>query len=260
MAEYTVRGVYSGTGRRRTKKYFAASEAEAIDMAKADDIEVEQIEKTAIIPPEISLREAAGELGIEINSDTDAHELELKLRVAFAKKNPPSPGNLRTAEQLQISLPEHTSRPGFYGHVFQTLVDEGRDKDLAAWFAYRITKSIAKRGEDLPGAEGPNAPAIRSVAAELFTDPKAMKSIKNYDELRWFGIWVAPDGTEVQGGSENTIAYRKAIKLLRPALGLSEHKRSVKGGGSGATPSKGAGCVSALAVLTLGCIALYICC
>lgn len=63
----------------------------------------------------------------------------------------------------------------------------------------------------------PDAEVIREIARQLVQDEAVVKSIRRYQgrDLVWFGEWTSPDGTVHNGGSNKTIAYKRASSLLR---------------------------------------------
>ena len=65
--------------------------------------------------------------------------------------------------------------------------------------------------------DGPDHPVIQDVTAQLVQDDSVLKSIRRYrgSDLIWFGEWTAPNGGVHTGGSNKTIAYKRAAVLLR---------------------------------------------
>lgn len=55
-------------------------------------------------------------------------------------------------------------------------------------------------------------------------DDKAIASIRRYEgrSLIWFGEWTAPDESSISGGSNRTIGYKEASRLLQARLGMGE--------------------------------------
>lgn len=240
MAEYMVRGIGAKTGRSRNRTYLAASEQEARALAENDEMVVESVEFLRRIEPSESVAEWANNLGITVTSSSDYQDLmrqirekEEAIRRKRAIEDPPAEDNIKAASQLGIECRDIISRGEFFGLVFRRLTEDHRESDLVAWFVYRITRSIAGRGKGLPGAEGPNSQLVRDIATELASDPRIVKSIvNNYagGSLRWFGDWTAPDGTAIEGASKNTIAYKSAIAMIRPAFGLPTYEHRNTGG------------------------------
>ena len=66
-----------------------------------------------------------------------------------------------------------------------------------------------------------DAPVIHEIASELVQHETVVRSIRRYEgrDLVWFGEWTSPDGTVHKGGSNETIAYKRASALLREKLG-----------------------------------------
>jgi hypothetical protein len=87
------------------------------------------------------------------------------------------------------------------------------------------------KGADNTLVKAPSDSIIKEIAEQLATDEAVIRSIRRYDgrDLIWFGEWTAPDGVVHTGGSNKTIAYKKASAILRDRVilagGISNGKR-----------------------------------
>ena len=122
--------------------------------------------------------------------------------------------------------------------------------------------------EDRDGASvaGPDHPTIQQAAAELGKDESVLTSIRRYvgTDLIWFGEWTAPNGNVYSGGSNQTIAYKRAAALLRELL-PSELRQSAsrasvvvpeRDSDTQVRPQRRAGCASVVGAVALGALVL----
>jgi hypothetical protein len=114
-----------------------------------------------------------------------------------------------------------------FDQIAEHLQGPDRAEDLAAWFVYRLCRKMVQGGVDHPLATGPESPAVRELARVLTKDARVMKSIRRYGgrDLIWFGEYTAPDGSWHTGGSNQTIAYRRAMPLVRQRFGFDRSPR-----------------------------------
>ena len=105
------------------------------------------------------------------------------------------------------------------------LIASGREKELVAWFTYRIYRELVN-GDDSAPIEGPDDPIVQDVVSQIRSDEAIVKSIRRYRgrDLIWFGEWTAPDGFVHIGGSNRTAAYKTVSSLLREKTGISAHR------------------------------------
>ena len=97
-------------------------------------------------------------------------------------------------------------------------------------------------------------------------DESVLTSIRRYvgTDLIWFGEWTAPNGNVYSGGSNQTIAYKRAAALLRELL-PSELRQSAsrasvvvpeRDSDTQVRPQRRAGCASVVGAVALGALVL----
>jgi hypothetical protein len=214
---YEVVGKGRDTGRRRRRHYLVNTEVEARALAEADGTIVESISELAADPPTERQLEFANKLGIVVPHNASKEELSDLIDVKLQRDKPPSPVYRAFAERHGVRLTQYTGKKALFDRLFGRLVMPGREEDLLAWFVFRVYRTLAEGRPDA-AITSPDDPAIRAIATDLATDPQVVGSVRRYEEgqrLIWFGTFTAPDGVVHQGGSTQTVAYKRAAELLR---------------------------------------------
>lgn len=151
------------------------------------------------VPPDASKEEVSDLIDATLNKDKPA-ELHL---LAFAKRN-------------GVQFTQYTGKKSIFDRLFARLCRPGREEDMTAWFVFRVYRELVG-GKPNVSIRDPDAQVIRDIARQLVQDEAVVKSIQRYQgrDLVWFGQWTAPDGIVYNGGSNKTIAYKRASSILR---------------------------------------------
>ena len=216
---YTVSGQHATTRRRRTRTYQARSEHEARELGTADGLIVEAVELLPPEPPTADQLALAKLLGQPIPDNLDREALSDWIARIQHKDKLATPSLRTIAEAYGLDLSEHVGKRRLFGRLFVHLNEPGRERDLAAWFSFRVYRELVK-GRDDVAITTPAAPAIQAIAAQLVEVPGVMESIRRYsgEDLIWFGQWTGSSGMVNTGGSNRTKAYKEAADRLRPLV------------------------------------------
>jgi hypothetical protein len=223
MRNYEVIGYGRDTGRKRRKVYLARDEEHAINKA-ADDGTI--VEKVTLIPPEGATERQiayAKNLGLDFPDDITKVEMSDLLDRHLSSDKPVTARHIGFAEHFLVEASPYVGKRKLFDRIKIELDRNGREHELARWFAYRVCRELCD-GKDHPLVAGPVSEIIAKVANELIKDESVMKSIRRYEgrELIWFGEWTAPDGTLHHGGSNRTMGYKRASALLKDHLQLAQ--------------------------------------
>jgi len=221
MPSYEVKGKGKESNRSRKRVYSAYDESEAITMAKADGTIVESINVLPDDPPTEAQLSFAKDLGIVIPENATKKDV---CDIISCRVDHDKPVTDRHKSFARMYLVEHTEFVGkrmLFNMIFASLKHPSRSFDMVAWFTYRVYRQLVKGALDVP-IKGPDDPIIIDIARELESDTSVVKSIGKYEgsDLIWFGEWTAPDGSVHIGGSNRTLAYKRASSLLREKLNL----------------------------------------
>ena len=248
MPTFEITGKGEDTGRRRRRLYSAPNEAEARRLAKDDGTLIETVAKIPSEPPTERQLDFAKDLGISIPADATKEDLSNLIsrkldesRLDYARNRGVSIPSNATKEELSdiLSLKgdrdkpateRHKSFGGMYGVQFTDYIGKkalfnriqsalsapGREKELLAWFAFRVYRHLASGSDNAPISQ-PDDPLLQEIAERLIADEKIVQSVRRYEgsELIWFGEWTSPDGSYYQGGSNRTAAYKQVSALLK---------------------------------------------
>jgi len=219
MPRFQVTGTARDTGRKRKRTYAAANEAAARSKAHADGIDVAEVSELFDPPTENQLSYAQS-LGIAIPAGVTREELSDLISQRTDDDKPASADLLALATSYGAKVTNYTGKKLAFHRIFDHLTTTpDRQQDLAAWFAYRVYRELV-HGAAGTAITSPNDPSIQAVAQQLAAQPDVMQSIRRYEghRLIWFGQWTSPSGSVHEGGSNRTIAYRRAAELLRPTV------------------------------------------
>lgn len=228
MQRYEVKGKSKQGGRRRTRVFSADSEDVARLFADADGMTVEQIEELPPeppVPPTERQLAYAKDLGIQIPENATLEEVSALLTLRLDHDKPATERHKAFAARYGIPDQKLIGKKALFDQIYAAVMQPGREKDLLAWFAFRVYRSLVKGVMNVP-IGGPEHSTIQEVAAACVGDQTVLKSIRRYAgrELIWFGEFVSPDGISHQGASTKTIAYEKVARLLRNKAGLPGHR------------------------------------
>ena len=221
MPSFEVTGRGRETSRKRKRIYAAYDEAEARQIAEADGTIVEGIQILPDEPATEAQLSYARDLGISIPENPTKDELRDLLSCHLDHDKPATQRHKSFARAYRVYHTRFVGKRVLFNLIFAALQTPGRERELVAWFTYRVYRELMHGAEDAP-ITGPDDPAIRAVADELWTESSIIDSIRRYrgSDLIWFGQWTAPDSSLHNGGSNRTIAYKRASRLLSDSLNL----------------------------------------
>ena len=263
MPTFLVTGLGRDTGRKRQRTFGAKDEVHARSLAEADGTTVQSIERLPDEPATEKQLAYAKDLGISVPAGATKEDVSDLLDARLEHDKPADARHLGFADRYGVRYTQYSGKKALYNRIHAALSQPGREEELTAWFVYRVYRELVE-GKDNASIEGPDHSAIQDIAAGLVQDESILKSIRRYrgSELIWFGEWTAPDGTVHTGGSNKTIAYRRAAILLRERVGSelrSASSRAARVGSDhsnegGMQQKKRVGCFSVIALLACGLI------
>ncbi len=222
MPTYEIRGVGKDTGRKRKRIFHASSAQKAREMAAADGTFVEELVELPPEPPTQKQIDFAIDLGIKIPPGATKQDLSDLISLKVDKDKPSTERHRLFAKQFGVQTTEYIGKRALFNVIKYALSEPGRENELAAWFTYRVYRELVHGAENAK-IKGPDNAIIKGIASQLANDPSVVKSIKRYEgrDLIWFGEWTAPNGRVYTGGSNRTIAYKKAAGLLKEKITFS---------------------------------------
>lgn len=167
----------------------------------------------------------AAKLNISIPENVTKEQIGDLISMAVDNDKPSSERHRAFADYFGINASEHIGKKSLFELIQFTLANSGRDKDLMAWFTYRVYRNLTNAADNTP-ISGPGDPQIQAIATTLASNAKIVKSARRYEgkELIYFGEWTAPDGNIYLGGSKNTAAYKAAESSLKQSLRLPKNQ------------------------------------
>ncbi|RRS32631.1 MAG: hypothetical protein P794_00805 [Epsilonproteobacteria bacterium (ex Lamellibrachia satsuma)] len=216
MPRYQVIGTGIHTGRQRKRIFEAKNEEELHALLKKDQTTAETVEELPPLPPSENQLQYANSLGINIPEGVSFDELSDLISFKQMHDKKASERHRGFAEYFGIETTKYTGKKLIYERIFNTLLSEGRDQELAAWFVFRVYRNLVKGADDAM-IEGPQSSKIQHIADLLKDDIRVMNSIRRYDSRysHWFGTWTDPDGFSHEGGSKGTVAFKAAREQLQ---------------------------------------------
>lgn len=158
----------------------------------------------------------ARDLGISVSAGATKEEVSDLIDARFQKDKPAALHFQAFAKRHGVLFTQYTGKKSLFDRLFARLCRLGREEDMTAWFVFRVYRELVGGKSDVT-IKDPDAEVIREIARQLVQDEAVVKSIRRYQgrDLVWFGEWTSPDGTVHNGGSNKTIAYKRASSLLR---------------------------------------------
>jgi hypothetical protein len=220
MLTFRVTGRGRDTGRKRQQQYVAADEAHAKELAEAEGTSVESIEHLPDAPPTERQLAYAKDLGISVPVDASIEDVSDLIDARLHWDKPAEAHHQAIAQRYRVIFTQYTGKKALFDRLMAKLIEPGREQDLAAWFVYRVYRELVGGKADAR-IQSPDEPIIQEIARQLARDDVVLKSIRRYQgrDLIWFGQWTAPDGVVHEGGSNQTIAYKRASSMFRDKLG-----------------------------------------
>nr|WP_321384025.1 hypothetical protein [uncultured Vibrio sp.] len=257
MPQFKVKGKGIETNRSRTRIYIAGNEMEAKEAARKDGTEPQSVELLIEEPSDRQV-DYARSLGISIPEGISKTELSDLISLTVRKDKPATDRHKEFARIYSVETSKYIGKKELFDRIQNKLVSSGDAVELCSWFTFRVYRELVN-GDLASEVKSPTDPKIRDIA-ELISQNKSMvSSIQRYvgSDLIWFGQWTAPDGFTHNGGSNRTMAYKEASRLLkeRCLVVQSEPKRSVK---IERTPQKrvvdkqqNSGCLASVALIAM---------
>lgn len=191
----------------------------------------------------------AKDLGVKVPQNATREEVSDLISFASSNDTVPSDLDRQHAGLYGVQYTQYTGKEKLYENIFIELSAQGRERDLCAWFAYRVYRQIVQHKEQVP-ITSPDDPIIKEIASELATEPSALQSIRRYSGT---GLLQFGSSTCLNCGSNRTISYKKAAAFIQDKLGIQVQKqpRTAKHDVS----SSSTGCL--LPIIAVGIISLY---
>ncbi len=229
MPSYVVQGTNTRTGRK--KKLIISAKFEAEARLKADEAGMIEYSIGQQAEPPATERQIAyaTSLGLLIPEMPTLEQLSDLISSKVDNDRRAEPRHRAFAQYFEIEITDFIGKKALFNRIKATLGEPGRERELVAWFTFRISRSIFKGRPDAP-IDSPAHPIIVGIADELHENQALLKSIRRYtgESLIWFGEFKAPDGIVFTGASCATIAYDECNSRLTKALGIKDSKSFAK--------------------------------
>lgn len=232
MPKYKISGKSRGSSRKRVITHQAINKISARVHAEGEGIDVTEIIQLPEEPPTERQIEYAVSLGINIPNGSTKSELSDLIRVATDKDKPSDARHINFAKIYGLYCTRYIGKKLLFDRIQEELIKPGNELNLISWFAFRVYRELVS-GKINPELDDPRNAIFMSIAQELISDDKVIKSIKRYTgrDLIWFGEWTSPSGYLMSGGSIQTIAYKTVSKILRTKLSLTVQEKVNDNGG-----------------------------
>jgi hypothetical protein len=222
MPSYEVIGREKETKRFVMRKYTTYDEVEARAIAESNGIAVESVRLLPDVSPTEAQLSYAKDLGIVVPDDATKNDVSDMISCRVGHDKPATERHKSFARMYHVEYTEYVGKKNLFNMIFAALQHPSRTIDMVSWFVYRVYRELVNGADDAP-IKGPENPIIKEIAQNMANDSSVVKSIRRYEgsDLIWFGEWTAPSGLFCTGGSNHTIAYKRASSLLREKLKLS---------------------------------------
>ncbi|ELB2078500.1 hypothetical protein QNZ73_002345 [Vibrio parahaemolyticus] len=215
MPQFIVKGKGIETNRKRTKTYTARDENEAIEAARKDGTEPESVELIIEEPTDRQLAYAR-DLGIQIPDGISRTELSDLISLTARKDKLATERHKEFAKLYSVEISRYIGKKELFDRIQNKLVSDGDDLLICSWFTFRVYRELVN-GDLASDIKLPTDPKIKDIASTMATNKPVVDSIKRYvgSDLIWFGQWTSSDGFTHNGGSNRTVAYKEASRLLK---------------------------------------------
>lgn len=158
----------------------------------------------------------AKDLGISVPPGATKEEVSDLIDARLNNDKAAAPHYQIIAKRYGVTSTRYTGKKNLFDRLYARLAKPGRELDMTAWFVFRVYRELVDGAPDAP-VKDPNDGPIQEIARKLLEEAAVVKSMRRYQgrDLVWFGEWTSPNGTVHEGGSNNTIAYKRASTLLR---------------------------------------------
>jgi hypothetical protein len=222
MPKYKITGKSRESRRKRVITHQAIDETTAKVHAESEGIDVLEI----ILLPEETPTERqidyAISLGIEIPKDATKNELSDIISMSVDKDKTSDIRHIEFAKIYGVDCTKYIGKKLLFDRIQNELIKPGNELNMLSWFVFRVYRELVS-GKINPELDDPRNAIFMSIAQELISDDKVIKSIKRYTgrDLIWFGEWTSSSGYLMSGGSIQTVAYKTVSKILRDKLSLN---------------------------------------
>jgi hypothetical protein len=250
MPKYKISGKSRDSDRKRVITHQGINEISARAHAEGEGIDVVEIIQLPEETPTERQIEYAVSLGINIPNGATKSELSDLISMAVDKDKPSDARHLQFAKFYGVDFTRYIGKKLLFDRIQEELIKPGNELNMISWFAFWVYRELVS-GKINPELDDPRNAIFISIAQELVSDEKIIKSVKRYNgrDLIWFGEWTSPSGYLMSGGSIQTMAYKTVSKILRDKLSLtSQTKVNDNGGSKHGSSSGGKGCI--LTILT----------
>ena len=174
-----------------------------------------------LTPPTERQIEYATGLGIEIPKGATKNELSDLISIVVEKDKPAGIRHIEFAKNFGLDCTQYVGKKLLFDRIQDELIKPGNELNMISWFAFRVYRELVS-GKINQNLDDPSSAFFMSIAQELISDEKVIKSIKRYSgrDLIWFGEWTSPSGYLMLGGSMKTVAYKTISRMLREKLSL----------------------------------------
>ncbi len=221
ILRFEIQGKGENTGRKRKRVYFALNEVQARQLAENDGTSIDKIVKLPPEPPTDRQLEYAKILGLSIPLNATKKDLTDLISLKVERDRPSTKRHRAFAKKYGIHTTDFIGKKSLFDRIQEALRVPGREKELLAWFTFRVYRSLVNGASNAP-VEHPDDPIIEEIVKQLVTDKKTVASVRRYEgrELIWFGEWTSPDGCIHAGASNHTIAYKQISLMLKERVGI----------------------------------------
>jgi hypothetical protein len=170
----------------------------------------------------------AQKLGLHVPVDATKQDVSAMIDIKVNKDKLATDRHIEFARYFEIHLRpdvKYIGKKELFSLIFSALSENGREKDIVAWFAFRVYRHLVEGEHDVP-IQSIGHPIILNIAEQLYSDSKIINSIRRYEgeKLIWFGEFTGGNGQVYNGGSVNTAAYKAVSALLKIKTKIPKQK------------------------------------
>lgn len=217
MASFVCRFVRTSTGRENIRRISARSEDDAKARLAAmpdvgDILWVERMDEPAATERQLAY---LARLGVQPAEAVTIREASDLIDNALRKRVPGDARDQELAAHFGLEATRFASKQAIFAMITEGLSD---DRDLARWYLFRVARHLGYAHGQRDRHPGDRD--IVEAAALFLLDEKAMRSVRRAARqhvcgFRWFGSFRGDDGVHHMGESAETLAFRKAVLLLK---------------------------------------------
>lgn len=265
LKRYTVIGINSSTGRRKTITVSAADDAGARNAAILRGLEPNSVDELPPFPPSEAQLQYAAKLGVIIPEGATIDDASAIISKAVDDDIAPSKDLVDFANHHGLKYSSYIGEQRLYDELFKDLGYIER----ISFFAFSVYRWLT--GEKRNNLEiHPERQKFYDFAEQIKANQRIVDSILRYEGrlIRYFGRLIDVGENIHPGGSTNTIAYNETCDYLQSAFGISVSKKTqrIKGGNEGSVqtlpekPVNKPGCLGRMMIIGLLLIFLILNC